>query len=80
MPVQQMQQDNNGMPMPMQQMTLQQQRIALQNAQQLQQNPPLLTQQQMMNATRLMRPVMPNNNPGLRHLLQQQVIYATHLR
>lgn len=26
-----------------------------------------------MMAQRMMRPVMPNNNPGLRHLLQQQV-------
>lgn len=28
---------------------------------------------QLINAQRMMRPVMPNNNPGLRHLLQQQV-------
>lgn len=65
LPVQMQQQDNSGMPMAMQ--MLQQQRVGMQNAQQP-------NQQQMLNAQRMMRPVMPNNNPGLRHLLQQQVI------
>lgn len=33
---------------------------------------------QMMNAQRMIRPMMANNNPGLRHLLQQQVTKRTN--
>lgn len=62
-------QDNN-MPLAAQQdfkMAMMQQRVGSLN------QPQQPNQQQLMNQR--MRPVMPNNNPGLRHLLQQQVSF-----
>lgn len=76
---QDMQQDGNNMPMSMQmqlqQQQQQQQRVAGMNNpnQQQQQVNQQQQQQQLLNAQRMMRPVMPNTNPGLRLLLQQQV-------
>lgn len=75
---QDMQQDGNNMPMSMQMQLQQQQQQRVvgmnnPNQQQQQQVNQQQQQQQLLNAQRMMRPVMPNTNPGLRLLLQQQV-------